>query len=96
MNNAMNFEFDPRKAASNLRKHKVSFQEATSVFADPLSGSFRDPDHSEDEDRWIIIGTSLYQRVLFVVYTDRQDAIRIIGARLATAKERKDYEENRL
>ena len=92
----MTFEFDPRKAASNLKKHRVSFKEATTAFADPLSAEFLDDAHTEQEERWILIGKSAYQRILFVVYTERQDAIRILGARLATAKERKDYEENRL
>ncbi len=79
------FEFDPRKAASNLRKHGVSFKEATTAFADPMSAEFFDGSNSKEENRWILIGMSAYQRVLFVVYTERQDAIRIIGARLATA-----------
>jgi len=92
----MKFQFDTRKAASNLKKHGVSFKEATTAFADPLSAEFLDSDHSEAEDRWILIGMSAYQRLLFVVYTVRQEAIRIIGARLATANERNDYEENKI
>lgn len=91
----MTFSFDPRKAASNLRKHGVSFNEATTAFADHLSAEFLDSGHSDEEERWILIGVSAYQRLLFVVYTVRESAIRIIGARLATTKEREDYEENK-
>ncbi len=91
----LDFEYDPRKAANNLKKHGVSFKEATTVFADALYAEFFDDAHSEQEDRWIVIGKSVYRRILFVSYTQRQDAIRVLGARLATAKERKDYEENR-
>lgn len=92
----MRFEFDPRKALSNLKKHNVSFPEATTAFADTLSAEFLDSDHDDEEERWILIGMSAYQRLLFVVYTVRQEAIRIIGARLATANERNHYEENKI
>jgi len=91
----MRFEFDPRKASGNLKKHGVSFQEAMTAFADPLSAEFLDRNHDEEEERWILIGMSAYQRLLFVVYTGRQEAIRVIGARLATPNERNDYEENK-
>ena len=91
----MTFVFDSRKAASNLRKHGVSFKEATTAFADQFSAEFHDNEHSDDEDRWILIGVSAYRRVPFVVYTERKSAVRIIGARLGTTKEREDYEENK-
>jgi hypothetical protein len=88
------FEWDKSKAASNLRKHGVSFEEATSVFRDPLALIFDDADHSEDEDREIIIGKSLLKRLLLVCFVERaKNLIRIISARKATRRERKDYEE---
>jgi len=89
----MDFEWDEDKAAGNLKKHKVSFTEAATVFGDPLSITFPDPDHSVDEDRFITIGTSDRDRVLVVSHTDRDDRIRIISARKATRRERKVYEE---
>jgi uncharacterized DUF497 family protein len=89
----VDFEWDSDKAASNVRKHKVSFDEAATVFGDPLSGTFEDPDHSIEEDRWITIGTSVRGRVLVVSHTNRGDRIRIISARRATPRERKAYEE---
>jgi len=87
------FEWDPAKAASNLAKHKVSFDEAKTVFGDPLSTSFADPDHSVDEDRWITIGTSQRGRVVIISHTNRGDRIRIISARKATPRERMTYEK---
>jgi uncharacterized DUF497 family protein len=89
----MEFEWGEDKAARILRKHKVEFEEASTVFGDLLSGTFPDPDHSIDEDRFIIIGTSDQGRVLLVSHTDRADRIRIISARKATKGERKAYEE---
>jgi uncharacterized DUF497 family protein len=89
----MEFEWDQDKAARNFKKHKVPFSEAASVFGDPLSSTFPDPDHSIKEDRFITIGTSERDRVLVVSHTDRQDRIRIISARKATRRERKTYEE---
>lgn len=86
-------EWDPRKATQNLKKHKVSFEEATTVFHDTLSFTIEDPLHSESEERFVIIGESIRRRILVVVHTDRGDRIRIISARLATAHERKLYEE---
>jgi uncharacterized protein len=88
----MAFEWDPRKAASNLSKHGVSFTEAASVFSDPLSLTFDDPDHSSAEERFIIIGTSESGRLLIVAHIDRDEVIRIISARLTTGAERKIYE----
>jgi uncharacterized DUF497 family protein len=89
----MEFEWDEDKAASNLKKHKVTFGEAATVFGDSLSSTFPDPDHSIDEDRYITIGTSDRDRVLIVSHTDREGRIRIISARKATRHERKAYEE---
>jgi uncharacterized DUF497 family protein len=89
----MEFEWDEDKAARNLRKHKVAFTEAATVFGDPLSVTFPDPDHSMDEDRYIIVGTSNRNRVLVVSHTDREERVRIITARKATRLERKFYEE---
>ncbi len=89
------FEWDPEKAKSNFKKHGVSFVEAATVFGDPLAGIRDDPDHSETEDRYIIIGMSQKFRVLVVIFTERNDAVRIISSRLATKNERKQYEEKR-
>ena len=89
----MEFEWDPEKAASNLNKHGVGFPEAATVLRDPLSVTFFDPDHSEEEDRFITIGTSIDGRLIILSHTDRGEKIRIISARLATRRERKLYEE---
>ena len=88
-----NFEWDSRKAAANLKKHRVSFEEAITVFGDPLSLSMPDPDHSEDEHRLIVLGTSVRLRRVVVSYTERPPRTRIISARLATRQERREYEE---
>ena len=88
----MQFEWDHKKAISNLRKHKVSFEEAMMVFYDPLSATFDDPDHSTDEERLITIGYSSRSRLLVVSHTERGKTIRIISARTATAHERKRHE----
>jgi uncharacterized DUF497 family protein len=87
------FEWDRHKAEANLRKHGVSFEEAQTIFIDPLSITLPDPDHSEDEERFIDIGMSDNRRVLVVVYTERGQRIRLISARKATPVERKQYEE---
>lgn len=89
----MEFEWDPQKAAKNLRKHKVSFAEAATVFGDPLSATVTDPDHLEDEDRYIIVGMSHRFRPLIVSFVEWADRIRIISARELTRAERKAYEE---
>jgi hypothetical protein len=89
------FEWDESKAKVNTRKHGVNFEEASTVFADPLSVTIYDPVHSEDEDRYIALGESQRRRLLVVVFTDRGDRIRIISARVATRRERKDYEKGR-
>ncbi len=90
----LHFEFDPAKAASNRKKHGVSFDEAVTVFNDPLSSTLPDDQHSEDEARFIIVGRSSKQRLLFVVYTETGTRIRLIGARLVTAAEREQYEQS--
>ena len=87
------FDFDPEKAVSNLKKHGVSFREAMTVFDDPLAATFPDELHSEEEGRSITIGLSSRQRLLFISHCDAQDRIRIIGARLANASERKNHEK---
>ena len=89
----MEFDFDPAKAARNLKTHKVNFEEAASVFGDPMSYTFTDPDHSIGEERWLMFGLSHMSRVLAVIYTHRKGKYRIISARLATKHERKTYEE---
>ena len=88
----VNFEWDPEKAAYNLETHGVSFAEATTVFGDPLSMLFDDPDHSLDESRALIIGRSYLDRLLIVSFTERVDSIRVISARELTPNERRDYE----
>jgi uncharacterized protein len=89
----MEFDWDPNKAASNLRRHNVSFGEAATVFSDPLSTTVPDPDHSLDEDRAITVGLSHRGRLLMVAHTERGDRIRIISARELTRTERAQYEE---
>ena len=89
----MIYEWDPAKAAANLRRHRVSFAEAASVFFDSLELTFSDPDRSDEEDREITIGFSSRQRMLFVSHCERGDRIRIISARKATRKERVQYEK---
>lgn len=89
----MEFEWNRDKAKANLSKHKVSFEEAKTVFDDPLFVDFYDPDHSDDEERYIIIGQSQLHRLLFVSYTERPDKIRLISAREATQAEKNVYEE---
>jgi hypothetical protein len=91
---SVEFEWDEDKAASNKKKHQVSFEEAATVFADPLAAIFDDEIHSADEQREIIVGHSEKNRLLVVSFTERAGAIRIISARQATKRERKDYEEN--
>ncbi len=88
------FEWNRPKATTNLQKHRVSFDEARTVFNDALARIFDDPAHSTTERREIIIGRSLAGRLLIVSFTERGKAIRIISARLATRRERLDYEEN--
>ena len=90
----MEFEWDEDKAAANIRKHGVSFAEAATEFENPLAFIFDDLVHSQEEVREIIIGHSQQDRLLLVCFTERARVIRLISARKATKKERKDYEEN--
>ncbi len=89
---ALSFEWHEEKAAANLKKHGVSFEEAKTVFNDPLALTIEDPKHSQHEQRFIDIGYSIRQRILVVVYTERADRIRIISSRTATKSERETYE----
>jgi uncharacterized DUF497 family protein len=89
----MEFEWDPDKANGNIDKHGISFQEAATVFGDPLSLTFFDPDHSDDEDPHVTFGQASSGRYVIVSHTDRDNRIRIISARLMTRRERKSYEE---
>jgi uncharacterized DUF497 family protein len=93
---SLQFEWDKDKAASNQKKHRVTFKEAATVFADQLAAIFDDEGHSEEERREIIIGHSAEDRLLLVSFTERAGAIRIISARQATKRERRDYEEDSL
>jgi len=88
----MQFEWDREKAKKNDKKHKMSFDEAMTVFYDPLSATFDDPDHSVDEQRLITVGYSSRRRLLVVSHTERGKSVRIISARLATTQERKRHE----
>ncbi|MEW6286608.1 MAG: BrnT family toxin [Chloroflexota bacterium] len=87
------FEWDPDKAQRNLQKHEVSFEEASSVFDDPLFITLLDDEHSDDEERYITVGILNKNRLLLVAHTDRNNRIRIISARKATKNEEKFYEE---
>lgn len=88
----MHFEWDREKATANLKKHRVAFDEAATVFYDPLAATFDDPDRSTGERRFITVGYSLRGRLLVVSHTERGNSLRIISARLASAKERKRHE----
>ena len=89
----MRFEWNSDKAESNYRKHDISFEEAATVFNDPLSTTFPDPDHSIEENRYIIIGRSKFGQLLIIAHTDRGETIRIISARKSTRPERRFYEQ---
>ncbi|HEX8395760.1 MAG TPA: BrnT family toxin [Longimicrobium sp.] len=89
----LNVEWDARKAEQNLQKHGVSFREAATVLADPLSVTLPDPDHSAGEERMLLLGCSEAGRALIVCLTERRDSIRLISARLMTARERRTYEQ---
>lgn len=91
----MRFEWDENKAAGNLVKHGVSFEEAATVFGDPLSDTFDDPDHSTEQRRFLIIGISERGRMLIVSHTDDGEVVRIISAREPTRGEREFYEKSR-
>jgi uncharacterized DUF497 family protein len=91
----MEFEWDKAKADANFRKHKVTFDEASTIFSDPLARIIEDEEHSAEERREIIIGHSIIKRLLLVYFTERaEDVIRIFSARQASRRERKDYEES--
>jgi uncharacterized DUF497 family protein len=87
------FEWDPQKAAASLAKHGVSFEEASTVFGDPLGKIVDDPRHSVGEKRFVLLGHSQEQQLLAVMFTDLGEAIRLISARIATRRERREYEE---
>ncbi len=89
----MEFVWDSKKAAGNLRDHRISFQEAATVLGDPLAVTYSDPDHSNDESRFITIGLSVRGNLLIIAHTDRADAIRLISAREVTRGEKELYEE---
>jgi len=89
------FEWDANKAAGNLAKHQVSFEEAATVFGDPLGYIVADPRHSSEEQRFVLLGLSKGRRLLAVMHADRGAAIRIISARRATPRERRSYEKTR-
>jgi uncharacterized DUF497 family protein len=91
---ALEFEWDPRKAAANLAKHGVTFEEAATVFGDPLGRFLADPRHSSKEERFVLLGSSREGQLLTVMFVDRSDTIRIISVRRATRRERRDYEED--
>jgi hypothetical protein len=89
----VDFEWDEAKAEANFEKHGISFADAAIVFGDPLYVDFYDPDHSSDENRYLIIGASKEGRILIVSYTERNGVVRLISAREVTPTERKAYEE---
>ena len=93
MSGSLAFEWDPRKAALNLAKHKVSFDEAVTAFGDPLGQIIDDPRHSADEERFVLLGRSGRRRLLVVMFTERGEAIRLVSARRATPRERRGHEE---
>ncbi len=90
---ALEFEWDPKKAAANLAKHRVSFEDAATVFGDPLGRIVADPRHSSEEERLVLLGLSEAKHLLAVMYVDRGEAVRIISARRATRGERRHHEE---
>lgn len=89
----MRFEWDSDKAAANLEKHGLSFEEASTAFGDPLSRTVRDPLHSDEEDRFVIVGMTSTGRLVVVVHTDRGESVRLITARIATSAERRRHEQ---
>ena len=91
----MKFQWDPNKAADNITKHGVSFDEATTVFGDPLAATISDPEHSAEEARFVTMGQTASERLVVVVHTERGEEVRIISARQATAGEKKKYAEGK-
>jgi hypothetical protein len=90
----LKFEWDKRKAVLNIKKHGVSFEDAATAFGDPLSVTIHDPKHSDDEDRFLLLGETQDKKLVVVAHTDRKDTIRLINARPATRQEREDYEKS--
>ncbi len=90
----LKFEWDRRKSILNIKKHGVSFEDAATAFGDPLSVTIHDPKHSNDEDRFLLLGETQDKKLVVVAHTDRKDTIRLINARPATRQERKDYEKS--
>jgi len=90
----LKFEWDRSKAVLNIKKHGVSFEDAATAFGDPLSVTIHDPKHSDDEDRFLLLGETQDKKLVVVAHTDRKDKIRLINARPATRQERKDYEKS--
>jgi len=90
----LKFEWDRRKAVLNIKKHGVSFEYAATAFGDPLSVTIHDPKHSDDEDRFLLLGETKDKKLVVVAHTDRKDTIRLINARPATRQEREDYEKS--
>ena len=90
---SLRFEWDSKKAQSNRKRHGITFEESSTIFGDPLSITVHDPAHSIGKDRFITIGTSVNDKLIVVVHTDRNDIIRIISARKATKNERRQYEQ---
>lgn len=90
---ALRFGWDPQKATVNEHKHRVGFPEATTAFADPLSITIPDPDHSAKEERYLLVGLTAVGRLVVVAHSEHGDEIRVISARLATRHERESYEE---
>lgn len=88
----LQFDWDPTKAEDNLEKHGVGFPEAASVFGDPLSLTIADPSHSEGEERFVTLGLTAWGKLVVVCHVDRGSEIRIISARPATSRERREYE----
>jgi len=88
------FEWDDEKAKSNYKKHGISFDEAATIFNDPRIATISDPDHSEDEERYVSIGKSIIMRIISVIHTYREKRIRLISARKATKAEKKTYEND--
>ena len=92
---ALRFSWDPQKAAANLRKHGVLFADAATAFGDPLSITIPDPDHSADEERFLLVGLTATGRLVVVAHSERGNDIRLISAREATRRERESYEEGK-
>ena len=91
---SLTFEWDPMKAGENLRRHGISFEEASTAFQDPLSRTIHDPDHSDEEDRFLLLGQTDRGRLVVVSHTERGSRIRLINARIAERRERKTYEDD--